>query len=221
MRPFAEDAAFQIARQCMVSEQLRQRGIRDERVLDAMARVPRHEFVASHYGSQAYLDHPVPLDLGQFISQPYMVATMLECLRLEPDSTVLEIGTGTGYQAALLAEIATRVLSIERIAALAEQARENLSRLGIENVEVEIGDGSMGFPARAPYDRIIVAAAAPVAPAALVEQLSEGGLLLVPVGPAESQVLQRIQRVGGQLRTELLDACRFVPLIGEQGNRQG
>jgi protein-L-isoaspartate(D-aspartate) O-methyltransferase len=146
-----------------------------------------------------------------------MVGLMLQALRLQKDCTVLEIGTGTGYQAALLAEIASRVISVERIEPLALAARENLHRLGFDNVEVIYGDGSLGYPPGSPYDRVIVAAAAPSIPSPLVDQLAEGGVLLVPLGPSDVQVVHRITREGVLTRTELLDACRFVPLIGEQG----
>jgi protein-L-isoaspartate(D-aspartate) O-methyltransferase len=201
----------------MLDEQLRQRGICDPLVLSAMGCVPRQEFVEERVRGEAYDDHPLPLANGHTVSQPYMVAVMLQALRLQKDCTVLEIGTGTGYQAALLAEIARRVVSVERIEPLAVAARENLHRLGYDNVEVIVGDGSLGYPPRAPYDRIIVAAAAPSVPSALVDQLSEGGVLLVPLGPSDVQVVHRITRQGAEIRTERLDACRFVPLIGQQG----
>jgi protein-L-isoaspartate(D-aspartate) O-methyltransferase len=217
MRAIAEDSQYQIARARMLEEQLRKRGIRDELVLAAMGSVPRQEFVEERYRNEAYDDHPVPLANGQTVSQPFMVALMLQALRLQKECTVLEIGTGTGYQAALLAEIASRVTSVERIESLALSARENLDRLGFENVEVIFGDGSLGYAPRSPYDRIIVAAAAPSIPSSLVDQLSDGGMLLVPMGPSDVQVVHRITREGAQTRTELLDACRFVPLIGEQG----
>jgi protein-L-isoaspartate(D-aspartate) O-methyltransferase len=217
MHAFVEDSQYQAARARMLDEQLRQRGIRDELVLSAMGSVPRQEFVDERFRNEAYEDHPVPLANGQTVSQPYMVALMLQALRLQPDCTVLEIGTGTGYQAALLAKIASRVVSVERIESLAVAARENLQRLGFENVEVVFGDGSLGYPPHAPYDRIIVAAAAPSIPSALVDQLADRGVLLVPLGPSDVQVVHRITREGLQTRAELLDACRFVPLIGEQG----
>jgi protein-L-isoaspartate(D-aspartate) O-methyltransferase len=212
-----EDLQYQTARARMLDEQLRRRGIRDELVLAAMGSVPRQEFIEERFRNEAYDDHPVPLANGQTVSQPYMVALMLQALRLEKDCTVLEIGTGTGYQAALLGEIASHVISVERIESLAIAARENLHRLGFDNVEVIYGDGSLGYPPGSPYDRIIVAAAAPSIPSALVDQLAEGGVLLVPLGPSDVQVVHRITREGALTRTELLDACRFVPLIGEQG----
>ncbi len=204
----------------MVEQQLRARGIRDERVLSAMDQVPRQEFISQQYWSEAYEDHPVPLANGQSVSQPYMVASMLEALRLQHDSLVLEVGTGTGYQAALLASIAGRVVSIERVESLALAAGENLRRLGIDNVEVILGDGSLGYPPRAPYDRIVVAAAAPFVPSAMVDQLVEGGVLLIPIGAADVQVLHRVTKIGMSSRTDRLESCRFVPLIGEQGYRR-
>ena len=216
MRPFSEDPKFEIARRRMVDEQLRSRGIRDEAVLAAMARVPRHEFVDPRYWNEAYGDYPVPIESDQTVSQPYMVALMLQALRLNENCTVLEIGTGTGYQAALLATLARDVVSIERIETLGLTARQNLERLGLE-VEVVIGDGSLGYPPRAPYDRIIVAAAAPSVPQTLVDQLADGGTLLVPLGAPEIQVVHRVTRNGTETSTERLESCRFVPLIGERG----
>jgi protein-L-isoaspartate(D-aspartate) O-methyltransferase len=219
MRNFPEDPAFSAARHNMVEEQLRQRGIRDERVLAAMARIPRHLFSEERYLRESYGDHPVPIASGQTISQPFMVALMLQALRAQSHSKVLEIGTGTGYQAALLAELAAEVVSVERIEALACTARENLSTLGIKNVKVIVGDGSVGYLPRSPYDRIIVAAAAPHVPVVLTDQLAEGGILLIPVGGSDVQVVNRITRVSTHLTTEQLDSCRFVPLIGEHGHR--
>ena len=219
MLAFSEDPKFEIARLRMVEEQLRDRGIRDRAVLDAMAHVPRHEFIEPRYWSHAYGDFPVPIENDQSVSQPYMVASMLQALRLTPECKVLEVGTGTGYQAALLAAIARHVVSVERIESLATAARNNLRRLGVENIEVIIGDGSLGYPDGAPYDRIIVAAAAPAIPHTLVHQLTDGGLLLVPLGDKDTQVVHRITRNGVDTHTERLESCRFVPLIGEQGFR--
>ncbi len=201
----------------MVETQLRARGVRDERVLDAMARVPRHEFVAERYLGQAYEDHPIPIGEGQTVSQPYIVALMLEALQLEPSDTVLEIGTGSGYQAALLAELCRHVYSIERHAALAREAEQALARLGYSNVTVLVGDGSAGLPQFAPYDAIIVSAAAPQVPPPLFEQLREGGRMVVPVGPAACQELQLVRKQDGEPLITLLEGCRFVPLVGGQG----
>lgn len=203
----------------MVQSQLRDRGIRDERVLAAMERVPRHEFVAPQLYHQAYDDSPLPLAEGQTISQPYIVALMLEALRLEPQHTVLEIGTGSGYQTALLAELVARVVSIERHAILAHNAKEILTLLGYNNVILLLGDGSQGVPATAPYDAIVVGAAAPNVPRALFEQLREDGRMVLPIGPRGEQELQLVEKRSGEPIISRLVGCRFVPLIGEQGYR--
>ena len=205
------------ARQQMVDSQLRARGIHDERVLSAMARIPRHEFVAEPYRDAAYNDSPLPIGHGQTISQPYIVALMLEALELQPDHVVLEIGTGSGYVTALLAELAARVYSIERHPVLAHAARLVLARFGYNNVVLLVGDGSAGLPGLAPFDAIIVSAAAPELPRALFEQLKEGGRLLVPVGPADCQNLELVQKREGKPAVTNLTGCRFVPLIGEEG----
>ncbi len=203
----------------MVDTQLRQRGIRDERVLAAMMRIPRHEFVAEPYRAQAYDDNPLPIGERQTISQPYIVALMLEMLHLKEEDIVLEIGTGSGYQTALLAELSRYVYSIERHPTLAAQAQAVLVRLGYKNVSIEIGDGSKGLPAHAPFDGIIVSAAAPELPQALFEQLKEGGRLVIPVGPVEAQFLQLVTKKESQPVLSEQIPCRFVPLIGEQGYR--
>lgn len=206
---------YSTLRQRMVDTQLRARGISDQRVLDAMARVPRHEFALERFRDQAYEDHPLPIGEGQTISQPYIVAVMLQALALSSQDVVLEVGTGSGYLTALLAELAKEVLSIERHPALADGARELLDRMGYKNVRVITGDGSRGFPESAPYDAIIVSAAAPELPLALVDQLAEGGRLIIPVGCNDSQQLQLIEKRNGQLRTTLRELCRFVPLVSE------
>ena len=203
----------------MVDTQLRQRGIRDERVLAAMMRIPRHEFVAEPYRAQAYDDNPLPIGERQTISQPYIVALMLEMLHLTEQDMVLEIGTGSGYQTALLAELSRHVYSIERHATLAAQAQAVLARLGYKNVTIEVGDGSKGLPAHAPFEGIIVSAAAPELPHALFEQLKESGRLVIPVGPVEAQFLQLVTKRDGQPVLSEQVPCRFVPLIGEQGYR--
>jgi protein-L-isoaspartate(D-aspartate) O-methyltransferase len=201
----------------MLEFQLRQRGIRDDRVLSAMARVPRHEFIAEPYRDQAYDDNPLPIGRGQTISQPYIVALMLELLSLKPEYTVFEIGTGSGYQTALLAELSRHVYSIERHPELAAQAESVLQRLAYANITILIGDGTAGLPALAPFDAIIVSAAAPEFPRTLFEQLREGGRLVVPVGPIDCQQLQLItKQLGSPVMTREI-GCRFVPLIGEQG----
>ena len=176
---------FGSLRQRMVDDDLRGRGIADERVLQAMLRLPRHEFVPEAYRSQAYEDHPLPIGEGQTISQPYIVAIMLEALALQPTDTVLEVGTGSGYATALLAELTARVVAVERAPALAASAMQTLSRLGYNDVKVVVGDGSQGFAAGAPYDAILVSAATAAVPQALLSQLREdGGRMIIPVGPA-------------------------------------
>jgi len=216
MIPEVQAERFANERQLMVGAQLRARGIFDERVLDAMARVPRHEFVAEEYREQAYEDHPVPIEEGQTLSQPYIVAIMLETLSLTGSEKVLEIGTGSGYQTALLAELSREVYSIERHPALAHSAENVLRRLGYTNVKVIVGDGSHGLPGEAPFDTIIVSAAAPRIPPALFEQLREGGRMIVPVGPAHAQELQFVRKQDGRAAVTNLEGCRFVPLIGDE-----
>jgi protein-L-isoaspartate(D-aspartate) O-methyltransferase len=208
---------FAAERQNMVASQLRARGIHDERVLAAMERVPRHEFVAERFHDRAYEDHPIPIAEGQTISQPYIVAFMLESLGLEPNSKVLEVGTGSGYQTALLAELSGHVTSIERIPGLAQEAQSTLPRLGYGNVNIIVGDGSQGLPDAAPYDAIIVAAAAPRVPPALFEQLAENGRMVIPVGLPDAQELQLVRKLNGRPMIQRLEGCRFVPLIGAQG----
>ena len=208
---------FVAARHNMVALQLRARGIHDERVLDAMARVPRHEFVAERFQDRAYDDHPIPIAEGQTISQPYIVAFMLESLALEPNSRVLEVGTGSGYQTALLAELSGRVTSIERIPRLAQEAQSTLARRGYNNVDIIVGDGSQGWPDAAPFDAIVVAAAAPRVPSALLEQLAENGRMVIPVGPSDAQELLLVRKVNSRPLSQRLEGCRFVPLIGTQG----
>jgi protein-L-isoaspartate(D-aspartate) O-methyltransferase len=212
----AGEARWSDLRLRMVETQLRDRGITDARVLDAMARVPRHEFVSERYRSQAYEDHPLPIGEGQTISQPYIVALMLEALRLIPTDSVLEVGTGSGYVTALLAELVQQVFSMERYASLADNAKELLAQLGYTNVRVMVGDGSQGLAAFAPYDAILVSAAASELPAALVAQLGEGGRMIIPIGSPESQQLQLIEIENGEPKTTLKELCRFVPLVSEQ-----
>jgi protein-L-isoaspartate(D-aspartate) O-methyltransferase len=211
-----DDEVFTALRQRMVSSQLRGRGIGDLRVLDAMARVPRHEFISERDRQQAYEDYPLPIGEEQTISQPFMVALMLELLGLRPDDKVLEIGTGSGYVTALLAELTAQVVSIERHASLAERARGVLERFGYRNVVVIVGDGSQGYDPAAPYNAILVSAAAAAVPLPLSTQLAEGGRMIIPVGPAEAQQLQLIRRENGRIRTTLREACRFVPLISDK-----
>ncbi len=208
------------ARRLMVEEQLRARGIRDKRLLEAMAQVPRHLFVPPKYQNLAYEDQPLPIGFGQTISQPYMVATMIEALELKGDEVVLEVGAGSGYQAAILSLLAKKVYSLEIIPELAQMARERLRRLGYENVEVLVTDGSLGWEGGAPYDAIVVAAAAPEVPQALVRQLKEGGRMVLPVGEPFLQSCMRGRKKGGKMYLEDLGACSFVPLVGEEGWRK-
>lgn len=210
-------AEFDAARHAMVETQLRKRGLDDRAVLEAMRTVPRHEFVPSEFRSRAYEDAPLPIGEGQTISQPYIVAAMTAALRLRGDERVLEVGTGCGYQAAILARLAKQVFSLEYNADLAASAAARLERLGYANVHVHCGDGTRGLPDFAPLEAILVAAAAPSVPAPLLEQLSEGGRIIVPVGDAENQELQLIERRGEALHTTLLEPCRFVPLRGAYG----
>jgi len=212
---------FAALRRDMADTQLRARGIRDERVLAAMGRVPRHLFVADEYRESAYEDHPLPIGEGQTISQPYIVALMLEALGLDGSETVLEIGTGSGYQTALLAELARQVYSVERIESLARSAEAILKRLGYRNVSLIVGDGSQGLVQQAPFDAIVVSAAAPQIPQPLLEQLREAGRMVVPVGPSDAQKLKLVQRREDGLAVTNLEGCRFVPLIGEQGYADG
>ncbi|MFZ0313575.1 MAG: protein-L-isoaspartate(D-aspartate) O-methyltransferase [Candidatus Korobacteraceae bacterium] len=209
--------AFVQKRARMVEEQLRSRGIRDEHVLAAMAEVPREEFIPSDDAANAYGDFPLAIGAGQTISQPYIVAAMVEVLELNPEDRVLEVGTGTGYQAAILGKLAADVWTIERHAELADQAREILYRLGYKNVHVLHGDGSLGLPEHAPFDKILVAAAAPRVPQALVSQLADGGRLVVPVGSRSEQQVEVIRKLGDQISISKHDLCRFVPLVGAQG----
>jgi protein-L-isoaspartate(D-aspartate) O-methyltransferase len=201
------------ARARMVDLQLRARGILDERVLHAMLRVPRHEFVSEAYRTEAYDDHPLPIGDGQTISQPYIVALMLQLLELAPSDRVLEVGTGSGYVTALLSELAARVFSVERHANLAHRAREILNALGCNNVEVITADGSLGLPGYAPFDAILVSAAAPDLPRPLVDQLKEDGRVIVPVGLADAQELQLIHIRDGKPVTFYREPVRFVPLV--------
>jgi protein-L-isoaspartate(D-aspartate) O-methyltransferase len=184
-----------------------------------MLRVPRHEFIPPSLIADAYADMPLPIGSGQTISQPYIVAAMLEALEIQPQDRVLEIGTGSGYMTALLAELAAQVFSIERHAELAERARQVLEKLGYRNVEVIVGDGSVGYPPASPYAGIMASAAAPTIPPALIEQLSEGGRMVIPVGPPHTQLLQLVRKVSGEAVVTALDPCRFVPMIGESAYR--
>lgn len=204
-------------RQRMVVEQLVKRGIKDPRVLQAMGKVPRHLFVDPALRSRAYEDYPLPIGEGQTISQPYMVALMTEALELKGYERVLEVGTGSGYQTAILAELASKVYSIERIDVLAHRAAERLLQLGYANVQIKVGDGSLGWTEEAPFDAILVTAGAPSTPQALLQQLAEKGRLVIPVGEAHAQILKKIVREGESYSSTDLVGCVFVKLLGEQG----
>ncbi len=201
----------------MVRVQLRDRGIRDERVLEAMLRIPRHKFVLPEYRSQAYEDHPLPIGEAQTISQPFIIAVSLQALALQGTESVLEVGTGSGYQAALLALLAQTVFSIERHSTLARGAEAILVRLGLNNVRVVVGDGSHGLLEHAPFDAVVVGAAAPGLPRSLFDQLSESGRMVIPVGPPQAQELQLVRKRDGKPIVEVLEGCRFVPLVGAEG----
>lgn len=209
---------FQEARSCMVKKQLWERGIRDERVLQSMSSVPRHLFVPLSLKTQAYDDTPLPIGYGQTISQPYMVALMAEAAQLKSSDIVLDIGTGSGYAAAVLSNLAKKVYSIELVSELAEEAKTRLKECGYSNVNVIQGDGSIGFKAYAPFDAILVAAGAPIVPHSLKEQLAINGRLIIPVGKELFQKLLRITRVDqNHYEEETLDSVRFVPLKGQEG----
>ncbi|NJO84579.1 MAG: protein-L-isoaspartate(D-aspartate) O-methyltransferase [Blastochloris sp.] len=202
-------------RAAMVRHQLEQRGIHDKRVLDAMLSVPRHLFVPSEASQDAYQDRALPINEGQTISQPFIVALMAQALGLVGDERILEIGTGSGYAAAVLSRLAAEVYTMERWPSLAETAERRLCDLGYPNVHVVVGDGSAGLPAYAPFDGIVVAAAAPWVPKPLREQLGNGGRLVIPVGGREEQFLLRLQRRDTTMQIERINGVRFVPLIGD------
>jgi protein-L-isoaspartate(D-aspartate) O-methyltransferase len=211
------DATFADSRHRMVEAQLRRRGIRDARVLDAMGRVPRERFAPEDAGDRAYGDYPLPIGFGQTISQPYMVARMTELCALRGDERVLEIGAGSGYQSAILCELAREVFAVEIVPELAEQARARLLALGHENVHLECFDGSAGWRVHAPYDAILVAAGAPEIPPVLLHQLADDGRLVIPVGQRGDQRLARVTRGLESFSTEWCTECRFVDLVGQYG----
>jgi len=208
---------FQELREFMVNTQLIPRGIKDERVLNAMRKVPRHLFVDESAQYKAYDDMALPIGEGQTISQPYMVAIMTELLKLKGNEKVLEIGTGSGYQGAILAELSREVYTIERVDVLAQNAEERFLSLGYTNIHVKAGDGTLGWPEEAPFDRIIITAAAPKIPDVLMEQLSEEGIILAPVGERFSQQLLKRTKSMGQYSDEYHTPCIFVHLIGKYG----
>ena len=208
---------YSVARRRMVEEQLVARGIVDEHVLRIMGAVPRHLFVDSTFAKRAYGDHALPIGQEQTISQPYMVALMTQALKLTGDERVLEIGTGSGYQTALLAELADRVFTIERISEIGIKSKDTLGAMGYSNIVFQVGDGTVGWREMGPFDRIIVTAGAPKTPVFLEEQLRVGGCCVVPVGDSSNQDLVRVARTEEGLREEVLCPCTFVPLIGREG----
>jgi len=212
-----ENRDYAALRLQMIEKQLRRRGITDAAVLAAMAAVPRHEFVPEELRSSAYEDVPLPIGGGQTISQPYIVAAMTAALHLQPGDRVLEIGAGCGYQAAVLSCLAKEVFTIERRPELASSASAKLARLGYASAHVHCGDGTLGLPELAPFDAILVAAAAPAVPKPLLAQLAEGGRMILPVGDTQHQELRLIEKRGDAFPTRMLEGCRFVPLVGYHG----
>ncbi len=208
---------FAEARRLMVETQLIPRGIRDERVINAMLKVPRHLFVNEAIRYRAYDDSALPIGEGQTISQPYMVAVMTELLELSGNEKVLEVGTGSGYQAAILAELAKEVYSIERFEDIARQAEQILREIGYDNVYIFVGDGTEGLPEHAPFDRIIITAGTPNVPETLKNQVSDGGIIVAPVGSRFSQQLVKLRKHGKTFKEEYHTPCVFVPLIGKYG----
>ncbi|HEU4980434.1 MAG TPA: protein-L-isoaspartate(D-aspartate) O-methyltransferase [Solirubrobacterales bacterium] len=217
MTPPGRSPDFAEQRQRMVERQLRRRGISDEAVLEAMGSVPRELFVPESVRRSAYNDSALPIGHEQTISQPWVVAAICQALHLDGDENVLEIGTGSGYSAAVLAKLSDRVISVERVPALGEAARARLEEIGVRNVEVIIGDGSQGHSPGAPYDAIAVHAATPEAPHSLLGQLAEGGRLVAPIATGTADLLTAFTRENGDLRQETIGPCRFVPLIGAEG----
>ena len=201
----------------MVKRQLKRRGIRDDPLLEAFLRVPRHEFVPEDLREQAYTDGPLPIGHGQTISQPYMVAVMTSLAELKPGHRALEIGTGSGYQTAILAEMVSTVYTVERKPEIAEQARQNLQRLDYTNIHFEVANGTLGWEEAAPFDAIVVTAGAPEIPAPFLDQLALGGRLVVPIEEGHSQVLYRVKRTAEGFDKERGERCTFVPLIGKHG----
>lgn len=208
---------FDKERQAMVEEQILRRGIRDPRVIDAMGRIHRHLFVIPEHQAEAYEDRPLPIGEGQTISQPYMVAIMTQSLELTGRERVLEVGTGSGYQTAILAELALKVYTIERIPPLMDRAKKILADLGYANIQFRTGDGTRGWPEEAPFEGIIVTAGAPEIPRTLTAQLANGGRLVIPVGPRYSQTLYKVTREGNRFHEEDVTGCVFVPLLGAFG----
>lgn len=212
---------FEKRRQGMVEQHLRARGLRDERVLAVMLEIPREHFVPKELREDAYEDRALGIDEGQTISQPFMVAYMTELLDVRPDSKVLEIGTGSGYQTAVLARLAARIHTVERLSSLSHSAEKTLAALGVTNVHFHLGDGSQGLPAHAPFDRILVTAGAPRVPRALTDQLADQGRMVIPIGGPDEQTVYWVTKLGTKIVESPKLGCRFVRLIGEQGWNQG
>lgn len=212
-----EDDHFKVLRERMVNNQLLSRDIDDPAVIEAMRRVPRHLFVSPDYRDAAYSDGPLPIGQGQTISQPYIVALMTQLLELGGKEKVLEVGTGSGYQAAILAQLAQEVHTIERHPQLAHRAEQIFEELGLNNIQVHLGNGTLGLPAQAPFQGIIVTAAAPRLPKPLLDQLADGGRLVIPVGGRFGQYLERWQRDGEEFHSESIVPVAFVPLVGDEG----
>ena len=208
---------YEILRKRMVEEQLIPRGIKNQKVLDAFRKIERHKFIPEDLRSSSYGDFPVPIGEGQTISQPYIVALMTECLNLTGQEKVLEIGTGSGYQTAILAESAKEVYSIERFEKLAKNAQKTLNELGYTNIKIKAEDGTLGWPEEAPFDRIIITAASPRVPLPLTEQLKENGKLILPLGESFSQVLTLVEKKNDRLESIQVCGCVFVPLVGKYG----
>jgi len=217
MFAFLQEKRFESLRRRMVEDQLAGQGIRDERVLEAFRRVPRHLFVPEAFADQAYENHPVAIGQGQTISQPYMVACMSEALALQGGEKVLEVGSGSGYQTAVLKALNADVYTVERLPELSDRARSNVELAGFPGVHYRVGDGSRGWPEEAPFDRVIVTAGAPTMPVSLVEQLRDGGSMVIPVGGEECQELLLVRRGQGRVTRERICSCIFVKLLGEEG----
>jgi len=210
---------YTVLRKRMVEEQLIPRGIKNQRILDAFYKIERHKFIPEDLRNSAYADYPLPIGEGQTISQPYIVALMTECLDLTGQERILEIGTGSGYQAAILAEIAKEVYSIERFENLAKRAQAIINELGYTNVKIKVGDGTLGWPEVAPFDRIVITAASPRIPLPLTGQLKENGKLILPLGESFTQILTVIENKQGKLESTQICGCVFVPLVGKYGYR--
>jgi protein-L-isoaspartate(D-aspartate) O-methyltransferase len=217
---FHKPASFEEARHRMVERQLAGRGITDERVLEAMREIPRHRFVPEDMADMAYRDTPLPIGYGQTISQPYIVAYMTQSLQLTPDERVLEVGTGSGYQVAILSRLAKQVYTVERMDELSKCAEQIVQELGYDNIEFRVGDGGYGWPEEAPFDAILVTAAAPEVPQPLIAQLADGAPLVAPIGPAGYQELVRLTKQGEGTKVDHLVPVAFVPLVGEHGWRE-